>query len=293
MFHGYVLFFSPRLWRDAAQRWGGIGFWFLFLLVVVSWVPTLVGWSSSYSKFLRNEAPKLTSQVPPITISNGVASSPVPQPHTIYDTTTGKPLIVIDTTGATTQPPANAPSMLLTQNALIQREGPYRLKTHDLSQVQSFYIDSQKAAEYMEQGKTLLWVLVLPLFIFLTLIWRLVYMLILGGIGTAIARGPGGQLTFAGGMRLAAISMVPMILLDTLLCPMGWSPGCWWSLLEWGVPIVLFIIAVKSLAPRPGAGGAWGQMPPQPMQYPTAPPSAPWQPPPAPPPQWPGAAPPG
>jgi hypothetical protein len=99
-------------------------------------------------------------------------------------------------------------------------------------------------------------------------------------------------------MRLAAISMVPMILLDTLLCPMGWHPGCWWGLLEWGVPIVLFVIAVKSLGPRPGAGGTWGGYATQPLQYPTAPPTAsptaPWQPPPAPPPQgqWPAAGPP-
>src|SRR5688500_16229900 len=79
MFHGYVLFFSPKLWRDAGQRWRGIGFWFLFLLVLVSWIPTIVSWSSGYSKFLRDEAPKLTSQVPPITISNGVVSSPATQ----------------------------------------------------------------------------------------------------------------------------------------------------------------------------------------------------------------------
>src|SRR5688572_23875317 len=105
MFHGYVLFFSPKLWRDAALRWRGIGFWFLFLLVVVSWVPTMVALSSWYSGFLRDEAPKLTSQVPPITISNGVVSTPVPQPHTITDAT-GRPVIVIDTTGATTEPPA-------------------------------------------------------------------------------------------------------------------------------------------------------------------------------------------
>src|SRR3989442_1187937 len=42
MWAGYVMFLSPRLWRDVGQRWGGIGFWFSFFLLLLAWVPPFV-----------------------------------------------------------------------------------------------------------------------------------------------------------------------------------------------------------------------------------------------------------
>src|SRR4051812_37506693 len=62
---GYVLFWSPKLWRDVGLRWRGIGLTYMLLLMLVTWGIDFAAAYPGYANFVENEAPKVINQVPP------------------------------------------------------------------------------------------------------------------------------------------------------------------------------------------------------------------------------------
>ena len=95
-------FFSKDLYRDVCYNWKGSGFVYLLLLLSVCWIAPMVKLHVGLSDFVDNEAPKMVTQIPVITIVEGKASIDEPQPYYIQEPETGENLIVIDTTGTIT-----------------------------------------------------------------------------------------------------------------------------------------------------------------------------------------------
>ena len=100
MLRALFLFWSPRLWRNVGQRWRGIGFWYVVLLVAI----TFAGAAVWLSRAMDDLAKTVPPQVPKITIANGVATVDVPQPYYIREPHSGQILAILDTTGAVTAP---------------------------------------------------------------------------------------------------------------------------------------------------------------------------------------------
>src|SRR5689334_9394457 len=55
-------FWSPAFWRDIGQRGRGIGFWYMFFLLLITWGIVFGKGYGSYKKFQAEEAPKLIGQ---------------------------------------------------------------------------------------------------------------------------------------------------------------------------------------------------------------------------------------
>jgi hypothetical protein len=276
-----VMSVSPAVWRDVGRSWGGICFFYLLLLLALTWLPLFIRAQMGFNSFVQKDAPKFVNQVPKIQITNGVVSCDRPQPYVIKNPDNGQPIIVIDTTGGTTQPPPNPPAILLTNKALISRE-QYQTKTYDLSQVKSFSMDNTTVMGWLETVRKLIFPVGYPVLIVFTLLWRLLCMIILAAIGSAF--NSRARLTFGGLMRLAAIAMTPMIVIDTILffVPMP-SVGCVWFFIETGVAVGILAMAVKANAPESSMPGgfamapAYPTYPPPPPQPPQAPQQRNWQ----------------
>lgn len=269
---------SPSVWRDVGRSWGGICFFYMLLLLALTWLPWFIKARITYNRFVATDAQSLVSQVPQITITNGVVSCDKPQPYTITEPKTGQPIVVIDTTGATTQPPPTPPAFLLTNNALITREQNNQSRTYDLSGIKSFYLDSSIVQGWLTKFGGWIFPVGYPLVLLWSILWRLGYMLVLGAIGMAF--NGRAKLTYAGVMRLAAIAMTPMLVIDTALSftPMP-SLGCVWFFVEAGVTIAILSMAVKANAPEAAAGGGFAMNPmyAPPAPLPPPPPQGPWQ----------------
>lgn len=269
---GYILWFMPALWRDAGRRWGGIGFWYITILVFISWAIPLATHYASFASFIHNDVPKFAKEVPAIDIKDGVVTTDVPyEPYIIKNPDTGSALVVIDTTGETTEPPKPAPSVLLTRNSMIVRQD-YKVETHDLSQVKQFHMDKRDVQSWADKGLTLYWPVFFPGLSMLSLFMRIVQMLVLAAIGMAIASGVRPPLTYAALMRLSALAMTPVILLDILLWVTGLNAvPCVWFILGTVVQIVLLVFMIRANN-EPGASPPPGPYFAAPVAYPPQPP---------------------
>jgi hypothetical protein len=272
IFRAMVMSLSPAVWRDVGRSWSGIGAFYMLLLLALTWLPAFIRAQTGFNTFVQKEAPKLVNQVPKIQITNGVVSCDKPQPYVIKNPDTGVPLIIIDTTGRTTQPPPNAPAMLLTNNKLITRE-QYQTKTYDLSKVQSFYMDNTTVMGWLEWIGKLIFPVGYPAIVLLDKGWRLLCMIVLAAIGSAF--NSNARLPFSALMRLAAIAMTPMILLDTALSfvPMP-NVGCIWFFIEAGVAVGILALAVRANGPESSTPGGFAVGP---AGYPAYPPPPPQQ----------------
>lgn len=258
---GYVLWFLPALWRDAGRNWRGFGFWYLVILFTLSWAAVFARWSGPLKNFVQTEVPKFAKEVPTVDIKDGVVTTDVPyEPYVIEDPESGNAIIVIDTTGETTEPPEPEPSMLLTKDKLIVRNNR-KLETHDLSDIKQFHFSGQDVQSWADWGLTMWWPAGFPIAVVLTTIWRLLEVLIYAAIGMAVASSVRPPLTFGACMRLAALAITPIVLIDTVLWLTGWSFGCAWVFMGIAIAIVLLVFMVRAnddpTAPRTPGGGTY------------------------------------
>ena len=257
--------FSPDVWRDVGQTWRGIGLLYMLVLLLITWLAVMIKGYSSFAHFTDVESRTMIEQVPAIHIKDGVVTADCDQPYVISDPQTKRPFAIIDTTGQTTEPPKQSPSVLLTRSSLIMRNNTDEVRTHDLSKVKSFSLDKNDVYRWMGIFKKCFLPVFLPLMVVFSLIGRLVLMLIASVFGLIFNSMFSAEVPFGALMRLSALAMTPTILLSTMLTLAGVPMvGCFWTI--GGIAVVLFYLAmmVKANADafRP-APPPW-QMPPPP-----------------------------
>jgi hypothetical protein len=260
-FAGYALWFMPALWRDAGRRWGGIGFFYMLILLALCWAAVAAKNFPAVKRVVREEIPKFVKEIPAIDIKDGKVTTDVPyEPYYIMDPENERPIAVIDTTGETTEPPENEPSMLLTSNKLYMRNNG-KVEIHDLSPVKSFHLDSARMQGWADKVVELWWPAIVPVWVVLMMLLRLVLMLLYGCIGLAVASGVRPRLGFGGCMRLAALALTPVILVDTIFMLTGVSGGCAWTIGGIALAIGLLVVMVRAnneptlQPPSPYGGG--------------------------------------
>jgi hypothetical protein len=241
------LFFNGDVSRDVARNWGGIGFWYLFLLELITWIAVLIKVHIGFAAFVRNDLPALVNEVPPITISKGHVTSPVEQPYYLRDPKTKKTFAVLDTTGVVNSLDDTDAQLLITDHKVWSRDtsNPSEIKQYDLSKIQYFYVDKARLTGWMHTASHFLAIGLLPIVLVGTMIGRLIQALIYGGLNMAFSAGFNARLSYGAAMRLAVVSVTPVILLDTVFELTGVKIP-FWALIGIAIALLYMVMAVKA-----------------------------------------------
>ena len=221
-------FFSKPLYRDVGLNWKGVCFGYLLLLLAVCWIPQVVKIYMDFSDFVEKEAPPVVEQVPRITIADGQVSIDEPQPYYIKDPESGQVLAVIDTTDTITSPEDANAFCLLTRTSVVAKKSEFETRSWDLSQVQNFVVDSDRIMGWLCTLKKFLVVLIYPLALVGSYLYRIVQALIYAVVGLLFAYLCKVKLSYAALLRLAVAAVTPCIILNTVLSvadahlPYGW-----------------------------------------------------------------------
>lgn len=224
----FMSFYAKSLFRDVGQNWKGVGFLYLLLLLALSWVPVAFVMQSGLTDFVKNEAPAMVEQMPAITISQGQVSIDRPEPYFIRDPDSDQPLCIIDTTGQHVSLDNTPAFALLTQSALIVRKSALETRTIDLSQIEQFSIDGEFINGWLEFAENWFVLLLYPILLLGSYVYRIVQVLIYGAIGLLFARGQNVSLGYAALVRLAVIAITPVVIVDTLLGLLSVQIPVWW-----------------------------------------------------------------
>jgi hypothetical protein len=230
-FHAPVLsFFSNSFYQDVAKDWRGTGLLYLLILAALVWIPTTIKMHREFGRFATNEAPRITQQIPRVTITDGKVSTDVAMPYFINNPDDGTPLMIIDTTGEYENLDKTPARVLLTKTKLITRS-ERDVRSYDLSGVKSFEVDRGKVEGWLATGKTWLTLALYPVLVIGTFALRAIQILIYALIGGLFARMLNTNLSYKTLMRLAAVAITPVIVLNLILeflpvrIPMWWLIG--------------------------------------------------------------------
>jgi len=271
---------SGELYRDMGRHWPGIGLRLLLLVLAITWTLEGVKLHRGAVHFARDEFPGVVQDFPPITIKDGIVSSPVQQPYEIRDHESGKLFAVVDTTGKISSLDDTEAMILLTETKLHYREnnGNGQTKIQDLKQIKNFYIDKAVATSWVDWGARWAAAVLIPIAFIASFLYRLVQGIIYAAIGLIWNGAFNAKLSFAALMRLSFAAVTPVILLSTVLDLLNINVPLW-PLICLALAMVYLGVAVKAneqTATEYGYGGGQG-FPPQAFPPGTMPPGYPPQ----------------
>lgn len=232
-----LAFFSRALYRDVARNWKGTAFGYLFLLLVLCWIPAIMSMHRGLAEFVDQEAPKLVSQIPEMTITDGEVSIGEPEPYIIRAPDTGEALVVIDTTGQITTLADTEAVGLVTKHAVTFEKNAYESRTFSFRDIDHFVLTQEKIYGWLDVGKRFAAPVLYPFCVVGGFIYRVVQALLYAALGLLIARIVKTELSYDSLLRLSVVAVTPAIIVATLLTmagtrlPMG---GLWYFLATMG-----------------------------------------------------------
>lgn len=255
-------FYSRPFYREVAARWRGASFLYLLLVLALCWIPFLWGVYGNWARFAGTEAEPLLAQIPPVTISGGVVTADVPQPHSITDGGTGTVFAIIDTTGQVQSLDDVDAKMLLTRTQLIVRKGERETRIYDLSSIENFSLDRDRVRGWLNVSAAWGPPFVYVLMILFSCVYRVLQALVFALIGLAFRPAPGLAPGYPGVLSLALVAVTPAVIVKTVLDLVG-ATFPFRELVIALIAIAYLYLGVKASAvPSPVSSGAETAPPP-------------------------------
>jgi len=231
LFHPPVLsFFSKDLYIDVARNWTGTGIIYLLMLLIITWGLITVRAHFATTALLNSEGRAIAAKIPTMKLTKGKIAFEVEQPFIVNEPESDKPLIILDTTGQTTSLDDHpGVVMLVTETKMITRNQG-KVEEVDLSQLPDFKVDQQTLQGWLESAGTIIVIVLLPIFLVTSIVYRLLQLILYALIAGAFASSAKLKLDFSTQMRLAAMALTPAIVLDTILWVGNIEMPFWWPI---------------------------------------------------------------
>lgn len=235
----YQAFYSRTLYQQVAHTWQGLGLKYLLALIALGWIPfTLfvltevhsINVSVEQSEIQREgDAPTLNTilqnivtQMPPLTVEKGEASTAVAQPYLIKDSS-GDVLVAIDTTGKITSLQNTDALILVTKRDIYLRSsqtGETHYSFAELAGEKTVLIDSAAVEQWIALSKSFLYWLIplvfLPITIALSFCYNILKLLFFSMLGLVITKILKAPMPFNTVFRLAVVANTPVIFFEML-----------------------------------------------------------------------------
>jgi len=257
-------FFSKDLYRDVGLNWRGTCFGYLLLLLAVCWIPWMIIMHKSLAEFVRNEAPKMISQVPVFTIKDGIASIDEPQPYYITTPDSNEVFVIIDTTGTVTSLADSNAYALITKTEAIYRENETQTRTFSFANIKDFTLDQAKLNKWLATFQKLFVPLMYPFALAFSYGYRIIQALIYAAVGLLFAQGFKTKIEYPAMLRLAVVAVTPAIIINTVVTLAGVvTCGIWLFYLAIAMAYLAFGVKAVSEAQYPDDGLTFGPPPEQ------------------------------
>ncbi len=257
-------FFSKDLYRDVGLNWRGICFGYLLLLLAVCWIPVMVKIHLGLSEFVKEEAPKVITQVPTLTIKNGIASIDEPQPYYIMVPDSNDVFAIIDTTGTVTSLADSNALMLITKTEAIFKENEAQTRTFSFADIKDFTLTQAKLNRWLDTSRKLAVPVMYPLALVFSYACRIVQALIYAAIGLLFAHGFKTKIEYPAMLRLAVVAVTPAIIIKTIIDLAGVA-YCGTGMLYLGIAMAYLAVGVHAVseAQQPADESTFGPPPEQ------------------------------
>ena len=242
----YFAFFSDSFYQDVARRWRGLGFTYLFVLVLVAWVPSLLILNGLVREFRQDTLPALLEQVPEVVYENGEVSTNAEMPF--YIRAQDETIAVIDTNATIEDFESFDTPVLLTRTALVFEGEDSQIEVFDLagaSWLGKVTVNQTTLQNLYDGVGKWLSIWILPWLAVGSFIYRAFQALIFAVLGIIIANTINVRLEYPALVRLSVIALTPVILVRTFFNIVGITLPIWWFL-AFGLFLAYLFMAIRA-----------------------------------------------
>lgn len=210
-------FYSKKLYRDVAFNWGGKAFLYLLLVLFLSWICFAFQVQIALNNAYATYSEKISSQVPILTIKDGVLSTPEAKPYIIKLPDSDKNLAVIDTTGQYANLSQAQSEILVTKTDIITQSKANEIRTDKLPQTLNMVIEPESTRVWIGKYLYFFWI---PLFLMVWIasyVYRIIQALIYGIIGKIFSVMVDAPLSYPHIVQIAMVAVTPAIVISTVL----------------------------------------------------------------------------
>ena len=244
-----MAFYSRDIYRDVARSWKGISAGYLLFLTALLTIPLAVSVHMSVNRFIVGEGRAIIDQIPRLTISGGVLSTPEQRPYYIREPERSRVIAVIDTT--TMEAPAYPDVPVVVTRRLVRiRKSAVETRTYSFSSIDHFVLTRERLNRWLSRVGAVIGFVLYPFTVIGVFLYRLVQALVLSLVALLASRLCGARLPYGALYRLTVVAMTPAIVIGMVHQLSGMKTPLWglWALL---IAVGYVVFAIRSAA---GAG---------------------------------------
>lgn len=212
----YLAFYCRDAYIRAAREWRGIGFGYLFTLILISSVCIGI-WVHIWANAIILQVEKvILPQLPMLTIKDGRMTIDKELPYVI--TIAGSPAIRFDRTADQPADPAEFAPIIFGENEVahfVRDQG--KVKKWIYEKIWSLVLDPLGVARHIKFLKTWLGLIVAAILLPIHFAWVASQTLILGAIGRVYTATMNFYLSYSKLVRVSVVAVTPGVVLGTLL----------------------------------------------------------------------------
>lgn len=217
----FMSFYSKKLYRDVALNWGGKAFLYLLLILALSWIFSIYRFQYLLVQGFQHFSEKIVTQIPIMTIINGVLKTPQNRPYIITDPDTHTTIAIIDTSGQYKSLEQTNANLLITQTEIISQPHANEYKMNEIPKKLNITLVPQTIKKYIEDYLYFAWIIIFILAWISSYIYRLVQILLYSIIGKVFSVMSKSPVTYSQILQITMVAMTPVILIGTILSAMN------------------------------------------------------------------------
>ena len=221
--HAFIMpFYSKQFYRDVGQSWRGTGFGFLFILLLACWLPLTFVFINDGNEMVDSVVKPQLEKVPAMQVKEGILTVDAPMPYTIDGPNTGKPQVVIDTSGKYANVGQTEAQVLVTKTNVSIKQNNDGIKTYTFNKSTNLEVTQDKLHKWLEIGIKYLTMSFYPFAVIISFLYRISQVILYAVIGSLILDlFVKSQLQYRAILRLSVMAVVPPIIISTVLSIVG------------------------------------------------------------------------
>ncbi len=222
----YMSFYSRALYRDVAKNWGADVMFYLLMLLAICWACLMFRMQPAMNLGAAQFTDAVVPQLPKmIYIKNGIVSTPEKRPYLVQDPENKELIGIIDTTGTYKTIEEAKSRFLLTKDSFIYHDRT-AVKIQKIPSDFNLNIDPVVVKGYAIKFVGWLWVLLFPIFLLVSFIYRVIqafFYALLGKLFAVLSKTP---IVYFDILKLAMVAITPAIVISTIVDFFNmWSNG--------------------------------------------------------------------
>lgn len=213
----YLSFYSKDFYRDVHDHWGGKVFLYLLMLIALSWIALVIQLQIALNLAYSKNSDKIVSQIPVMTIKNGVMTTPENRPYFIHDLANKEIIAVIDTSGKYTSLEQAKAGILVTGSEILTQPKPNETRVNRIPTNLNMVLDPKVINGYIQKYLHFAWILLFVVFALFAYFYRIIESLIYAIIGKIYSAITGAGLLYDEILLITMMALTPPIILATVL----------------------------------------------------------------------------